>query len=144
MTLFPDKTFLIAWALFLLLLVLLSRFLFKPMAAYLERRRREMEAVKAEAERLRDEAQETFIRYNYQLSEAKREIIEEKGRARRAMEDEVKSAMMEARRQANVLLGETTAKIDLEMQRIRQEMAAETEVLAKDLARKLASPGGKA
>lgn len=143
MTLFPDKTFLIAWGLFLVLLFVLSRYLFRPMASYLERRRAEMERLKAEAERLRDEAQEAFIRYNYQLSEAKREIIEEKGRARRVMEDELKSALLEARRQANVLLGETSARIDQEMLRIREEMAAQTEAMAAELARKLTAVEGK-
>ena len=125
-----DLTLLVNWAIFLVLLVVLSRVFFRPMASHLDRRREIVSKTLKEAETLKENAQEAFIRYTYQLDEAKGKILEEKGKTRRKLDEEIKTILSETRREANLQIQTTTTRIEKELATVEKELLAEAEQLA--------------
>ena len=116
-TLITPTTGLMIWTLvtFLIVLFVLKRFAFGPLQAVIDARRTAITSDLDAAEKARTEAQEALAEYRAQLAESRKEAARIVEDARKAMDDKRRSD-----------LAELEADKQRQLERARQEIAAET------------------
>ncbi len=129
MKIFEIDPGLFVWTLitFLILLALLYKFAFNPLMKLQRARQAEIHQSIAEAENLRDEAQQLLADYKRQLAQARTEADSIVERARKAGEASKAEVVEEARQQAEATLAKAREQIERDtkqaLQRIREEAA---------------------
>ncbi len=117
------------WALFtfIILVVLLYFFAFKPLIRMAKTRQESIDQAISEAERLRADAGEVLANYKQQLTEAREEATAILERARKAGENTKAEASEEAKTQAEATLAKARQQIERDtnqaLQKIREEVA---------------------
>ena len=116
-TLITPTTGLMIWTLvtFVIVLYVLKRFAFGPLQAVIDARRAAITSDLDAAEKARAEAQEALAEYRAQLAESRKEAARIVEDARKAMDDKRRSD-----------LAELEADKQRQLERARQEIAAET------------------
>ncbi len=116
-TLITPVTGLMIWTLvtFVIVLIVLKRYAFGPLQAVIEARRAAITSDLDAAEKARTEAQEALAEYRAQLAESRKEAARIVEDARKAMDDKRRSD-----------LAELDADKQRQLERVRQEIAAET------------------
>ncbi|MEE9384783.1 MAG: ATP synthase F0 subunit B [Nannocystaceae bacterium] len=132
-----DGTVLVQLALFLLLLMVLDKTLFKPWLAVRDRRHRAIEGAFEAAEDLRTQAAALDTAYTERLGSAREEALELRSRARRKGEaagaDRVAHARAEAGTSLDVARNELRAAADA----ARQQLVGRVEDLACQISNKV-------
>ncbi len=132
-----DYSIFIQIGLFLLIWFFLARFVFTPFQRLLGEREQRTEGMKAEAEKLLEEAEQLRIQYEDRITKAKGEgnSIKEgiRQEALQAREELVTQAQKEAAR----FLQTARQQIQEEMQKGRQLVVQEAEVIAQEMAEKV-------
>ncbi len=122
---------------FLLLFVLLSRFVFPSIVKILEEREKRIDESLRKAEETREEAERLMTEYKKQLEEAKREAqaIVEQGRklGESAKEEMIRKAQEEAQK----IVEKAQAEIIREKEKAFKELQQKTGDLALDIASRL-------
>lgn len=112
---------------FVVFVVVLSRFFWRPFLELLDRRREEIEANLAAAERAREEAARAEAEYRRRLAEAQREAQSILDKAAQLAEAERQERLEAARREAEQLLERARATIEREKEEaiaaLRREVA---------------------
>ena len=112
---------------FLVFVAILSRFFWRPVMDLLDRRREEIEANLAAAERAREEATRAEAEYRQRLAAAQREAQSILDRAAQLAEEERQQRLEAARREAEQLLERARATIEREKEQaiaaLRREVA---------------------
>ena len=141
MNIFDINPGLFVWSLltFLVLLVLLYFFAFKPLIRMAKSRQDSINESIADAERLHQEANELLASYKQQLAEAREEAGAILERARKASESTRAEALEEARVQAEATLAKARQQIERDtnqaLQKIREEVADLTLAATEKVAR---------
>lgn len=144
MKIFEISPGLFLWALFtfIILVVLLYFFAFKPLIRMAKARQDSIDQAIEEAERLRIDAEEVLANYKQQLTEAREEATAILDRARKAGENTKAETLQEAKAQAEATLAKARQQIERDtsqaLQKIREEVAdltiaATAKVAAKSL-----------
>lgn len=122
---------------FIVLFLLLRRWFWKPVAAYLERRRQHVESLLRDAERARVEAEQSRKDYEERIREAVREAQEIVDRAKDYARDLTAQLTEEARREADRIVQAARAEIQREKERAAREMSDQVVDLTLEVARKV-------
>ena len=125
--------------LFLLLVVhfYLKRMFFRPMAEVLAKRRAATDGLRESAEAMRAKAAEKANVIEAQLREAREGIYQEQEEARRRWTSEQDAQLEEARKQSRELIHQSKQQLDTEAAEAKSQLAATTDALAEQIARRL-------
>ena len=122
---------------FLILIGLLSRFLFKPLQSFLAQRAEGIEKSLAEARLARESAAKAQEEYRGQLLAAQREAAALREQAQREVEAERQRLLKESREEAQRVLEDAKASIETETRRARTALRQEVVTLSLAAAERL-------
>ena len=122
---------------FLILIALLSRFLFAPLKKFLAERAEGIEKALAEARLARESAAKSQEEYRAQILAAQRESAALREQAQREVEAERQRLLRESRDQAQRVLEEAKAAIEVETKRARAALREEVVTLSFEVAERL-------
>jgi len=132
-----NVTVLIQTINFLILIFLLSRFLFKPLAAFLANRSAGIEKSLAEAKAAHEEAAEAQAAYRAQMREAQREIAAIREQGQREVEAERQRLLEASRDEAERLVAQAKAEIEAETKRAKASLREDVAGIALAAAERL-------
>lgn len=128
-----DRTVLVQMAVFVLLILILSPLLFKPVLRLFEERERRTEGARNAARAMQDKAEEVLQRYQAKLDEVKRAVAVERDRLRNETL-RLEAQIVEQARQTNVRIVEQgRGQIQSEVAAIRGELDAYSRKIAKQI-----------
>jgi len=132
-----DINYVFQLANFLILFLLLRKFLYKPIAGYMEQRREEISNAIEQAENDKEVARKTREKYEKQILEAKKEAAEILNRAGKQGDDMISQSKVEAKKQAQNIIEQAKKEINLEKERVFMELRDEVGRLSVDIAQKI-------
>jgi len=132
-----NKSLLIQLVNFLVLLIVLYRFLYKPLVSTLEGRSAAIRQQLAEAQAAREEAQRQLAEFESRLQAAQADAQALRERALREAAETRERLTAEARQEAARLLVAAQAQIAQEVRRAKTELRAEVGALAVEIAERL-------
>ncbi|MFQ6673006.1 MAG: hypothetical protein ACE5KY_06870 [Candidatus Tectimicrobiota bacterium] len=132
-----NFTLLIQLADFIILMFLLNGLLFKPIRAFVARRRAMIDQTLVEARSTEAEADETLERYRETLSTARRATDVRFAEAQAAVEQERRERLAEAERQAGETIAAATASIREAAESARAGLRDHAQALAKAITEKV-------
>jgi F-type H+-transporting ATPase subunit b len=128
-----DRTVFVQMAVFVMLTLVLSPLLFKPVLRLFEERERRTEGARSAARAMQDKAEELLRRYQAKLDEVKRAAAAERDRLRNETL-RLEAQIVENARQANVRIVEQgRSQIDTELGTIRRDLDAYSQRIAKEI-----------
>ncbi len=134
-----DYSIFIQIGLFLLIWFFLARFVFPPFQRLLGEREQRTEGMKAEAEKLLEEAEQLRIQYEDIITKAKGEGNSIKEGIRQEALQAREELLTRAQEDAASFLQTARQQIQEEMQKGRQLAVQEAEVIAQEMAEKILS-----
>jgi F-type H+-transporting ATPase subunit b len=132
-----DVTVLIQAINFLILIFLLSRFLFKPLTTFLADRSAGIARSLAEAKAAHDAAAKAQTEYQAQLRETQREIATIREQGQREVEAERQRLLQASRAEADRLVAQAKAEIEAETKRAKASLREEAAGIALAAAERL-------
>lgn len=122
---------------FLILIFLLSKFLFKPLAAFLADRSAGIQKSLAEAKAAHEAAAQAQADYRAQMREAQREIAAIREQGQREVEAERQRLLQASRAEAERLVAQAKAEIEAETKRAKASLRDEAAGIAVAVAERL-------
>jgi F-type H+-transporting ATPase subunit b len=122
---------------FLILIALLSRFLFAPLKKFLAERAEGIEKALAEARLAREAAAKAQEEHRVQVLAAQREVAALREQAQREVEVERQRLLRESREEARRVLDDAKAAIEMETKRARATLREEVATLSLAAAERL-------
>jgi len=132
-----DGTLFIQFGLFLIMLFILSRYLFRPYLAMKDQRGKGIEGARHEAHDMESRAGKMVSDYDAKLTRARQRGAEEKTRLRTEGAAHERQVLGAARDQAGKTLDQARAKVQADTQKARTTLQAEAGILAKQMAKKV-------
>ena len=132
-----DLTVVVQFVLFLILLVVANKLLFKPYLQLRERRKAGIEGARAEAERMTATADSKLADYEKQLGAARNRANDEGRKVRAEAAAHEKDTTDKARTSAQKSIDEATSKMRAEAEAARLQLLPQANTLAKQIASKL-------
>jgi F-type H+-transporting ATPase subunit b len=132
-----DKTIFLQLGIFLLLLLVLGRFLWRPYLRVRTERVARVEGYREEAVKLEADAQQRLARADAQLAEARRVGAGERAVARAEAHAREQTLLAEANAAAQRKLADARARLDAAVDAQRKKLAAESPQVAAEVARKI-------
>jgi len=109
-----------------LLLVVLTRFLYKPLLKYIDERRETVRKNISEAEEMKKSFEAELEKQEAKTKELVAQLQEEIRSSRQEAEERAKNLLAEAQKQKEQIIGEAQAKVDQMKSSIRHDIEAET------------------
>jgi F-type H+-transporting ATPase subunit b len=132
-----DGTLFIQFGLFLIMLFVLSRFLFRPYLAMKEQRTRGIEGARHEAHDMESRASKMVADYDAKLMRARQRGTEERARLRAEGATHERQVLGVARDEAHRSLEEARKQIQADASKASVALQAEAKVLARQMAKKV-------
>jgi F-type H+-transporting ATPase subunit b len=132
-----DGTLLVQFALFLIMLVILSRTLFRPYLKLRDARHKGIEGAREDAHGMDGRVRSIIADYDAKLSAAKLRGAEERQRLRTEGATHERQVLGAARDEAQKSLEGARAKISGEAAAARAKLEAESTTLARDIVKKI-------
>lgn len=132
-----DLTLLIQMGLFLTLMLILNRFVFRPMAALLEERGKRIKDPGTDAKGMEAEVEKMRLRYETTLNEAKLRAIEERNKLKKEGAEMEREITQTAYKAAEEMMSEVKERMDKELSIARESLRREAGSLSADAAEKL-------
>lgn len=132
-----NFTVLIQMGLFLTLMIILNKFVFKPMVALLEERERRIKDPGADAKGMEAEVERMRLQYEATLNDAKLKAIEERSRLRKEGTDLEQDVLKGAYKVSEETMAEVRGRIGKEAGIARESLKAEVRLLSSTVATKL-------
>lgn len=132
-----DFTFVLQAINFIILALILYRFLFKPLTQFMEKRAEGIRHSLEEAKRARDEVVQARGEYEESLRTARQEAAALRQRMEREVADERERAMQHAREESNRMIAQARAEIEQEVRRAKGELRREAVNLSLTAAERL-------
>lgn len=128
-----DRTVFVQMAVFVMLTLILSPLLFKPVLRLFEERERRTEGARAAARAMQEKAEQVMQRYQTKLDDVKRAVALERDRLRNETL-RLEADIVEQARQANVRIVEQgRSQIQTEVSAIRRELDVYSRKIAKEI-----------
>jgi F-type H+-transporting ATPase subunit b len=134
---FDEQAFVWTLVTFVIMLVILGRFAWKPLLAAIDAREKGIEGTLAEARRQRDEAEALLKQHEQLVVEARRERAEAMEQGRKQAEGIRAEILEEARKQREQVLAQTREQVQAELRQARAELRASAVDLSIAAAEKL-------
>ncbi len=132
-----DRTFVFQAAIFVLLIVVLSPLLFKPVLRLFEERERRTEGARFDARVMQDKAEALLEKYQTKLEEVRRVAAHERERLRTETLQLESKIIAEARAATAKFVQEGRAHIERETAKIRTDVATQRETIAREISSKV-------
>src|SRR5262245_3028462 len=132
-----DGTLFVQFAIFMVALLVLSRFLWKPYMRVRAERVARVEGYREEATRLDTDAQQRLARADAALAEARRVGAGERAVARSEAHAREQTLLAEANAAAQRKLAEARARLNATIEAERKKLAADSSQVAVEAARKI-------
>jgi F-type H+-transporting ATPase subunit b len=132
-----DRTMLFQSAIFVLLIVVLSPLLFKPVLRLFEERERRTEGARSDARVMQDKAEKLLEKYEAKLEEVRRVATIERERLRAETLQLESRILGEARDATAKFVTEGRAQLERETAKIRAEMNAQRQAIAREIGSKV-------
>ncbi len=137
MTILPDITILYQFANFLILLILLNIFLFKPILGALKKREGTISSLTEGVEKAKNDAKGFEQRYDEALQEQKRPILESKDSALSEANSAAVKTIEKARSELADELAKIKGEIETEGKKVYEALRADVNKLSRDAAEKI-------
>lgn len=135
--LFPDKTIFIQLAIFLLVLVSLNHFVFKPVLKLIRLRKERTEGERERLKELQEKTEGLVGDYESKMESAKQEGFRIKEGIRREGEAQAQRVIQEAKQASLSQLEKIKKEIERETEGASKQLEKEAEVLSQTLAEKV-------
>jgi F-type H+-transporting ATPase subunit b len=122
---------------FIILAVVLYKFLFKPLASFMEKRADGIRHSLEEAKQAREEVARARAEHEEALRAVRQETAALRQRMERELTEERERAIQQSREEANRMIAQARAEIDQEVRRAKAELRAETVTLSLTAAERL-------
>lgn len=122
---------------FIILAIVLYKFLFKPLASFMEKRAEGIRHSLEEAKQAREEVARARAEYEEALRTARQEGAALRQRMERELTEERERAIQQSREEANRMITQARAEIDQEVRRAKAELREETVTLSLTAAERL-------
>lgn len=122
---------------FIILLIILNKFLYRPLLKIMAERRETIDGAHIRAKSLDLEIEDKMQRYQQQLSEAKTVANEERGRLKKAAAEEEAVLLTEAHQKATARLQVIKTQVAAEAKDAGKTLKSEAETLAGQIATKI-------
>ncbi|MEK7850784.1 MAG: hypothetical protein AAB275_02770 [Deltaproteobacteria bacterium] len=132
-----NFTLFIQMGLFLVLMLILNRFVFRPMVALLEDREKRIKDPGADAKGMEAEVEKMRLKYEATLNDAKMKAIEERNRLRKEGTDREQELVKAAYKVSEETLSEVKGKIEKELSAARATLRIEAASISASVAEKL-------
>jgi len=132
-----DGTLFVQFALFLIMLVVLSRLLFRPYLQTRDARHKGIEGAREEAAQMQERARQTNADYDARLTKARQRGAEERARLRAEGAIYERQVLGAARDEAQKSLDAARSRISGDAEAARARLAAESSTLARQIVTKL-------
>lgn len=132
-----DGTLFVQFAFFLIMLFVLSRFVFRPYLAMRDARHKGIEGAREEAAAMQERARATNADYDVKLTKARQRGAEERARLRGEGAVYERQVLGAARDESQKVLDAARAKIAADAAAARDKLAAESTGLARQIVRKI-------
>jgi len=132
-----DGTVFIQFAFFLIMLFVLSRFLFKPYLKMRDARHKGIEGAREEASAMQERARQTNADYDAKLTKARQRGGEERARLRGEGAVYERQVLGAARDESQKVLDAARTKIASDATAARDKLAAESTALARQIVKKI-------
>lgn len=132
-----DGTLFVQFALFVIMLIVLSRVLFKPYLAMRDARHKGIEGAREEAASMQERAQKTNADYDARLTKARLRGAEERARLRGEGAIYERQVLGAARDESQKVLDAARTRIGADAGSARDQLAAESTALAKQIVKKI-------
>jgi F-type H+-transporting ATPase subunit b len=132
-----DWTLVIQMGNFVVLLLILNRFLYKPILNILDERKRRIEDSEKSVKELGDRTAQQWETYQRQLQEAKVSANAEKERLKGAGLDAERKLLEQARAEAARAVEEARGRLHVEMAKAKETLRTQADGLAVDIAQKI-------
>jgi F-type H+-transporting ATPase subunit b len=135
--LFPNITILVEAAIFLVLLFVLAKFLFKPVIRILEERRKRIEGAKEEARKLELELKIILDRYHTEIGSAREEARKTIEELRKEGEEIAKGIVEKAKKESEQYFADSKKKVWEEAQSLKKRLESTAQEVSDELAGKI-------
>jgi F-type H+-transporting ATPase subunit b len=132
-----DGTLFVQWALFLIMMAICSRYLFKPYLKLRDERRANNEGAREEAQSMKKRALEMVESYDQQLQRARLRGAEERQRLRAEGAGYERETLGAARDEAHKALEAARQRISTEAATAREQLEAQSATLSRQIVRKI-------
>ena len=132
-----NFTFVLQIFSFLILLALLTRFLYKPLLNYLDKRARDLQDLIETAGKDRKKSEEYLESSKEELRMAKEEVLQMKESAAREADREKIMTLEEARKEALLILNKAERDVKKEIEKAKAEAARDIGSLSVAMAKKI-------
>jgi F-type H+-transporting ATPase subunit b len=136
-----DKTLILQMINFLILLLILNHFFFKPILDMLQQRRGRIQESEKRVSELEAEAAQQWEAYQRQLQEAKIEANAEKERIREEGIEAERKLLEDVRAETQQIVEEARRGIEEEAAKARQFLQSQAEGIALEMAEKILGRG---
>ena len=137
MTIMPDLTIFIQFANFLIILLFLNFFLFKPVIGALKKREGTIQTLAERVEKAKQGAKDFEKQYDEVTHEKKRPIIESKDAALSEANTGATKLIEKARQELTEELSKIKGEIEIEGKRVYETLRADVDRLSGDVAAKI-------
>lgn len=132
-----NLTIFIQMGLFLVLMLILNRLVFKPMVSLLEEREKRVKDPGTDAKAMEAEVEKMRLQYDASLNDAKLRAIEERNRLRKEGTDREQEIIKGAYKASEETLSEVKGRIEKELGIAREALRKEAAILSSNVAEKL-------
>ena len=132
-----DGTLFVQFGLFVIMLIVLSRTLFRPYLKLRDARHKGIEGAREEAASMQERAQKTNADYDAQLTRARLRGAEERARLRGEGAIHERQVLGAARDESQKQLDAARGKITADADKARQALTVESTALAKQIVKKI-------
>lgn len=132
-----DGTLFVQFGLFIIMLIVLSRVLFRPYLKLRDARHKGIEGAREEASAMQDRAQKTNADYDAQLTRARQRGAEERARLRGEGAIYERQVLGAARDESQKTLDAARGKINADTEAARAKLATESNTLAREIVKKI-------
>jgi F-type H+-transporting ATPase subunit b len=132
-----DLTFVLQAINFVILALILYKFLFKPLSQFMEKRAEGIGHSLEEAKRARDEVVQARAEYEESLRTARQEAAALRQRMEREMTEERERLVQRSREEAHRLIAQARSEIEQEVRRAKAELRGEAVNLSLTTAERL-------
>jgi F-type H+-transporting ATPase subunit b len=132
-----DGTLFVQFGLFVIMLIVLSRFLFRPYLNMRDARHKGIEGAREEASAMQERARQTNADYDAKLTKARLRGAEERARLRGEGAIHERQVLGAARDESQKQLTAARGKITADADQARQALTVESTALAKQIVKKI-------
>jgi F-type H+-transporting ATPase subunit b len=132
-----DGTLFVQFGLFLIMLFILSRFLFRPYLKMRDARHKGIEGAREEATSMQERARQTGVDYDARLTKARQRGAEERARLRGEGAVHERQVLGAAREEAHKALEAARGRIGADADAAKQKLAAESATLSRQIVKKI-------